>query len=148
MLDRSYVGRALAPLALDVELGRLRLFAKAIGERNPVYFDTEAAKRAGHKAPVCPPTFLFCLNMEAMKAPSPFFDEMGGDLGRLLHAEQSFALQSMAYAGDRLRAENSVQDVFEKKQGALEFIKSKTDIFTSDGAPVAEITMLTVLRNL
>ncbi|MGO4428351.1 MaoC family dehydratase N-terminal domain-containing protein, partial [Streptomyces sp. MCAF7] len=44
-LDQSFVGRSYPPTA-PYEVGRekIREFAEAIGDANPVYFDPEAAK--------------------------------------------------------------------------------------------------------
>ena len=47
----------IAPMPFEVERGRLRFFAETIGLTDPVYFDVEAAKRAGHRDLPVPPTF-------------------------------------------------------------------------------------------
>ena len=48
MIDRRYIGHALPPFQVDVEKGRLRFFAKATGQTDPVYLDDAAARDAGH----------------------------------------------------------------------------------------------------
>ena len=63
MVDQSAIGREFTPVTAHVEPGRLRFFAKAIGETNPVYRDAEAAAAAGYAALPVPPTYLFCLEM-------------------------------------------------------------------------------------
>ena len=58
MIDRKFIGmESRRRGSLDVEKGRLRLFAKATGEKNPIYFDEAAAKAAGYPALPVPPTF-------------------------------------------------------------------------------------------
>ena len=47
MIDRSYIGQKRKPLTVAVEPFQLRLFAKAIGETNPIYLEEEAAKKGG-----------------------------------------------------------------------------------------------------
>lgn len=37
MIDREFIGKALPKAVLEIEKGRLRFFAKAIGETDPVY---------------------------------------------------------------------------------------------------------------
>ena len=83
--------------------GRLRFFAKAIGETNPVYTDVDAAQAAGHRDLPVPPTFLFGIELDS---PDPFgwLSGIGVDLRRVLHGEQSFTYHSPAYAGDVLTA--------------------------------------------
>ena len=57
MLDKSYIGHVFPAFTAEVERGRLRFFAKAIGGSNPIYTDEEAAKAAGYRALPAPPTF-------------------------------------------------------------------------------------------
>jgi len=57
MIDRSYIGHKREALTVVVEPFQLRLFAKAIGETNPIYLEEEAAKAAGYRNMLAPPTF-------------------------------------------------------------------------------------------
>ncbi|MBT1098050.1 MaoC family dehydratase N-terminal domain-containing protein [Streptomyces sp. Tu102] len=134
-----------APLTVDVERGRLRFFGKAIGETDPVYLDAAAACAAGHPDIPVPPTFFFSLSLEA---PQPFgyLDELGVDLRRVLHGEQSFEYHALAYAGDRLTLQDRIVDVYAKRGGALEFVVKQTEI-TRAGAPVADLRSVLVVRN-
>ena len=51
MIDRSHIGHVCRRSTLPVEAGRLRFFAKATGETDPVYIDEAAARDAGHPRP-------------------------------------------------------------------------------------------------
>jgi MaoC dehydratase-like protein len=145
MIDRSLVGTEEEPHTVDVERGRLRLFAKAIGEEDAVYSDVATARAAGHPDLPVPPTFLFCLEMERSD-PFGFLTSIGVDLRRVLHGEQAFAYERLAYAGDRLTFASRITDVYARKGGALEFLVRETDV-TRDGEPVARLTSTTVVRN-
>ena len=68
MADKSLIGHVTAQGSVEVEKGKLRFFAKAIGETDPVYTDPAAARDAGHRDLPVPPTFLFCLEMEGPNA--------------------------------------------------------------------------------
>ena len=46
MIDRQYIGHTMPAFEVLVEKGRLRFFAKATGQTDPVYTD-EAAARLG-----------------------------------------------------------------------------------------------------
>ena len=63
MIDRSYIGHKSDPVVVAVEPFQLRFFAKATGEYNPIYFDEKAARAAGHKNILAPPTFASCLGI-------------------------------------------------------------------------------------
>ena len=48
MIDKKHIGKTFPSHTVEVEKGRLRFFAKAIGETNPVYFDEISAQAAGY----------------------------------------------------------------------------------------------------
>ncbi|SBT54948.1 MaoC family dehydratase N-terminal domain-containing protein [Micromonospora narathiwatensis] len=134
-----------APITVTVERGRLRSFANAIGQTDPVYVDLDAARQAGHPDLPVPPTFFFSLEMEG---PDPwgYLAELGVDLRRVLHGEQSFTYHSMMHAGDTVALRTRIDDVYAKRGGALEFLVRRTDVIR-DGDLVAEATSVIVVRN-
>jgi acyl dehydratase len=145
-VDQSVIGTEFPPLTMTVDAGRLRFFAKAIGETNPVFTDPEAAKAAGHRDLPVPPTFLFGIELES---PDPFawLSGMGVDLRRVLHGEQSFTYHSPAMAGDVLTVTPRIGNVYSKKGGALDFIEKSSTVARENGDLVAELTTVIVVRN-
>ncbi|TDF83829.1 MaoC family dehydratase N-terminal domain-containing protein [Pseudomonas sp. H9] len=145
MTDKSLIGHPLGTFSVDVEKGRLRFFAKATGQNDPIYTDEAAAKAAGHKALPMPPTFLFCLAGEGVDRVS-LLKMLNWDLGRILHAEQSFTYHKMAYAGDVLTFETRISDIYEKKGGALQFMVQETRVTNQDGEHIADVRCSLVQR--
>ncbi len=146
MIDRQYIGHRFPVFQVEVEKGRLRFFAKAIGETDPVYFDEKAAKAAGHPGLLVPPTFLFCLEMESPD-PAAIRNLLGLDYRRLLHGEQGFIYHAPVYAGDTLSFDQRIEDIYDKKNGALEFVLRKTRVTNQHQKLVAELRTVTVMRN-
>jgi acyl dehydratase len=146
MIDRRHIGHVMAPFTVPVEAGRLRFFAKATGQTDPVYTDAAAARDAGHRDLPVPPTFLFCLEMESPHS-GAIREMLGLDYRRLLHGEQQFTYHAMAYAGDQLRFEPRIEDIYDKKGGALEFVVRQTRVTNQHGALIAELRCVTVQRN-
>ena len=146
MIDRRYIGHTMAPFSVPVEAGRLRFFAKATGQTDPVYTDTAAARDAGHRDLPVPPTFLFCLEMESPN-PAAIRELLGMDYRSLLHGEQGFTYHAMAHAGDTLTFEQRIDDIYDKKNGALEFVVRKTRVTNQRQELVAELRCVTVQRN-
>ncbi len=146
-IDRDQAIRQhIAPLAFEVERGRLRLFAKAIGLTDPVYVDVAAARSAGHPDLLVPPTFLGnSLELE-IAAPLSWLSDLGGDLTKTTHAEQAFIYHAMAYAGDSLVLHRRIVDVYTKKGGALEFVVKQTDVKRGDKL-LAEVHCVIALRH-
>ena len=146
VIDRKYIGHVEPAFEVLVEKGRLKFFAKATGQTDPVYTDEVAAHAAGHPDLPVPPTFLFCLEMEAPD-PAAIRNLLGMDYRRLLHGEQGFVYERMAYAGDVLTFEQRVEDIYDKKNGALEFVVRKTIVTNQRGESVAQLRTVSVLRN-
>ena len=146
MIDTRHIGAVVARHSVEVEAGRLRFFAKAIGQADPVYSDVDAARAAGHPALPVPPTFLFCLDMDQPN-PRATMELLGIDIGRVLHGEQRFDYHRMAYAGQRLTFETRIADIYAKKGGAMEFVVRETRVTNEVGEPVADLRGTIVVRN-
>ncbi|MFI6598647.1 MaoC family dehydratase N-terminal domain-containing protein [Nonomuraea sp. NPDC050536] len=144
-VDVGVIGRCFPDLTVDVERGRLRLFAKAIGETDPVYTDLAAARAAGHPDLPVPPTMLFGLELDQ---PDPYrwLDEIGVDLRHVLHGEQSFTYDALAYAGDRLTLSARVSDAYVKDGGRLSFVVRDTDV-RRDATRIAAMRQVIVVRD-
>ena len=146
MIDRRHIGHTLPPFQVEVEKGRLRFFAKATGQTDPVYIDEAAARAAGHPSLPVPPTFFFCLEMESPN-PAAIRELLGMDYRSLLHGEQGFSYHAMAHAGDTLRFEQRIADIYDKKGGELEFVVRNTRVSNQRDELVAELRCVTVVRN-
>ncbi|MCT1479916.1 MaoC family dehydratase N-terminal domain-containing protein [Microbacterium sp. p3-SID336] len=132
-------------LTFTVERGRLRAFARAIGEDDPIYVDVTAARAVGHPDLPVPPTFAFSMGLEQ---PNPFWylETLGIDLLRILHGEQRFHYQALAYAGDELRLSTHIADCYSKREGALDFLEIVTEV-TREADPIVTATSLLVVQN-
>jgi acyl dehydratase len=147
MLDKSYIGRNLGRITTEVEKGRLRFFAKATGETNPVYTDEAAAKAAGYRSLPVPPSYFFCLQMIDDPDPTGWLTKLGVNLQHILHGEQSFEYLDMAFAGDSLTFESRVTDIYDKKGGALEFLVTESTCVNQLNKVVVKMKCTTVIRN-
>lgn len=129
-----------------VEASRLRFFAKATGQTDPVYVDESAARAAGYRGLPMPPTMAFCFDMDV---PNPFeiLDLLDVELGRLLHGEQHFEYLGDVCAGDTLTYRTTISDIYDKKDGALEFIVTDTTVDNQDGDCVVKMHRVYVIRN-
>jgi acyl dehydratase len=146
VIDRKFIGQESEDRFVDVEKGQLRLFAKATAEPNPIYFDDDAAKKAGYARLPAPPTFAFCL---ASLAPPKVLSArgMGIPIEKILHGEQQFTYHKQIMAGDRIRLRTRVVDIYEKKGGALEFIVFETTSHNQANELCVSARSVTVVRN-
>ena len=126
-----------------VERGRLRAFAAAVGETDPVYSDPEAARAAGHPDVPALPTFLFSLELEAPD-PLGWVEQVGADLRGVLHGEQTFTYRSLVHAGDTVTVRPRIADAYAKNE-RMDFVVKHTD-FLRDDEVVGSAESLIVIR--
>ena len=131
------IGRTAPPVKMRVEYGKIREFAKAIKDDNPVYFDEgHAAREAGGVVP--PPTFSMTMShwTEGVIG-GPKLDM---DLRRVLHGEQEFEYVRPIRAGDVLTFRSRTKDVLQKegkRGGTMTFVIGETEFKNQRGEVVA-----------
>ena len=146
MIDKKWTGHELPASQLPIERSRLRFFAKAIGETDPVYVDEAAARDAGYPDLPAPPTFLFAAELDS-GANDRLLAELGIPLAKLLHGEQGFSYHRAACVGDTVIVRSRIDDIYDKKNGALEFVVKSSRATNQHGELVAEMRTVLVCRN-
>ena len=144
---KDIIGLKSPPYTVPVEKGQLKFFAKATGIADPIYTDEAAAKQAGYASLPVPPTFLFSLCMLRPDSPTDL-DKLGFDLTGVLHGEQKFDYYRPVCAGDEITLQGEIIDYYEKKGGALKFLKEMTTATNQHGIRVADLTNIAVIREM
>ncbi len=102
MFDTSKVGQSFSPFTIEVERGKIRELALAIGDDNPIYQSKEAAQAAGYPDvplyPTSPTIFSFWGNTQMISQLS----SLGMNLMRVLHGEEEYEYLAPIYPGDTL----------------------------------------------
>ena len=146
MLDRSKIGHEFPAFQVTLEKGMLRLFARAIGETNPVYIDEEAARAAGYPSLPMPLTYPFCLG-KFIDDPSDTLHLFNLDHSNIVHGEQEFHYYATACVGETLTGQKRVTDVYDRREGKLEFIEVATVFKDVSGRPVCKAIQTIVVDN-
>ncbi|GAA0466531.1 MaoC family dehydratase N-terminal domain-containing protein [Streptomyces stramineus] len=143
-LDQSFVGRTY-PATDPYEVGRekIREFAEAVGDTNPVYTDPEAAKALGHPDVIAPPTFVFAITFRAAETvvQDP---QLGLDYSRVVHGDQKFAYTRPVRAGDRLTVTSTIESV--KSMAGNEVVSVRGDVHSETGEHVVTAYTMLVAR--
>lgn len=145
-VDAGLVGRPYpAPEAYEVSREKVREFALALGGADPLCVDVAAARAAGHRDLVAPPTFLTVLAFR-FAADGPLADPaLGLDYTRVVHGEQRFTAHRPVVAGDVLRATSSIDRV--RTAAGNDLVTIRTDVTDDgDGTPVATLLSTIVSR--
>jgi hypothetical protein len=121
MIDPKFIGFRTTPTILRVDAWRVKLFCKAIGENDPVYWDTQVARNSGYSACPIPPTYLKAVEGDHCTS-ADLLQVLGISVKGVLHAEQSFTYFSQVYIDDVVEVSREIVDIYEKKSGAYNFV--------------------------
>ena len=109
------IGKTYEPVSYAVGREKIREYAAAVGETNPLYFDVEAARADGYSDVVAPPMFAVVYAARSV-GPGILDPEVGIDFARMLHAGQEFVWGPVVVAGDEITTTASVKDISERNE--------------------------------
>jgi len=135
-MDKNVAGKSFAPYEFRVERGKIKEFADAVGDPNPVYRDLEAAKKAGFPGIPAPPTLLRTFLYETTDSRDALQVK---DWSYIVHGEQEFEYLKPVIAGDVLTAQDKIVDITEKESkraGKLQIAVIETTFVNQRGETV------------
>ena len=112
-------GRQFMPYYFKVDEETILKYCEAIGEKNPIFNDAEAAKKMGYAGLLAPPTTACIYTMKG------FLDEVEMPPG-CIHAGQIFDFKNPAIVGDELTTNTTVLDKYEKRGKKFVIIEAVT----------------------
>jgi acyl dehydratase len=111
-MDLSAAGKTFPPYEFRVERGKIKEFADALGDPNPIYRDAAYAASTPLGAIVAPPTFLRSFLYEPRTAAEALRVK---DWSYIVHGEQEFEYFAPIHAGDVLTAQERIVSITEKQ---------------------------------
>jgi len=148
MADLSKVGTEYPPIIWEVERGKIKELAKAIGDPDPVYLDKEAAIAEGYEDTPAPPTFLTVPMMWCDKMPA-IINDLKINFMMVLHGEEEYEYYQQIYPGNVITGIPKVVKMEEKtsKSGAKMDMITMEVLYTNQrGEKVAKARSLLVER--
>ena len=139
------VGKEYPPTTYEVGLEKIREYANAVGQAEPVHHDREAAKAAGFRDVVAPPMFavVYSWGSVALPAVDP---EVDLNFAMLVHGGQEFAWGEPVCSGDEITTRATVREIFEKDgKGFYVFESVSTN---QDGDEVVRGTWTNIVRGV
>jgi acyl dehydratase len=133
--------------AYEYEVGKekIREYAYAVGEDNPVHFDRERAKAAGFRDIPAPPMFAVVYSAGAM-GPAVLDPEVGMNIAMMVHGGQEFIWGEPVCAGDTITTEATIKDVYEKDGRGFYVFESVSR--NQDGQEVVRGTWTNIVRGV
>jgi len=144
---RSLIGVEWPAVVHEVERTGIRMWARAVGMDDPVFYDEEEARRRGFDRLPAPPGFLGVPRVSpAQPEPGPPIRGLNRKLQRSLNGGTEIELYAPILAGDELAAVSCIVDV-KQREGRIGpmLIITRETVFRRDGEAVAR-TRATVIN--
>ena len=137
------VGKTYPPTSYAVGREKVREFAAAVGEENPLHHDVDAAREAGYADVVAPPMFAAVYSSPAI-GPALFDPEVGINFALMVHGGQEFKWGPLVVAGDEIETTVTVKDVSERSGTGFYVFESVST--NQDGDTVCVGTWTNIVR--
>jgi acyl dehydratase len=139
------VGKSYDPVVYAVGREKIREYARAVGESNPVHLDLQAARDAGYADVVAPP--MFAVVYSAPSVGPPIFDpEIELNFAMMVHGGQEFQWGAPVVAGDEITTTARVKDISEK-DGRGYYVFESTSV-NQRGEQVCRGTWTNIVRGV
>ncbi len=135
MANLNAVGKIYPPFTVRVEHGKIREFAEALRDDNPLYRDEEVARRSPFGSIIAPPTLSRNFWWEGTQGQ----EDLGYDPRYRIHGEQEFEYLQPIRAGDVLTGQVKIAQMYEKpgkRGGKMTFAVVETTYKNTKGETV------------
>ncbi|HEY1592732.1 MAG TPA: MaoC family dehydratase N-terminal domain-containing protein [Solirubrobacteraceae bacterium] len=139
------IGKTYDPVTYAVGREKIREYASAVGETNPLYSDVEAARAAGYADVVAPPMFAVVYAARAV-GPGIFDPEVGINFAMMVHAGQEFVWGPVVVAGDEVTTTATVKDISDR--GGMGFYVFESVSVNQRGETVCTGTWTQIVRGV
>jgi acyl dehydratase len=142
-VNTAAIGKQYEPVTYAVGREKIREYAHAVGETNPLHHDVDAARAAGYGDVVAPPMFASVYCSRAI-GPAMFDPEVGIEFARLVHSGQEFTWGPLVVAGDEVTTTLTVKDISERAGSGFYVFESLST--NQDGDVVCVGTWSNIVR--
>jgi acyl dehydratase len=146
-INTAVKGKELPPFVVTVERGKIKEFARAIGDLNPLYLDDRVGRASEWGDIIAPPTFLTTFRDETADG-GALLRELGTDISRVLHGEQEFEIRRPIQPGETYLCRSRIVDIYEKtgRSGPMAFVVRELSVTDRANEIVATARHITVIR--
>jgi acyl dehydratase len=142
-VSTSAVGKSYAPVTYVVGREKVREYAHAVFETDPLHLDVAAARRAGYRDVVAPPMFCVVYSAPAL-GPAILDPEVGINFALMVHGAQEFRWGPLVQAGDEITTTVRVKAIEERLDRGF-FVFESVSV-NQDGDTVCVGTWTNIVR--
>ncbi|MBI2761687.1 MAG: MaoC family dehydratase N-terminal domain-containing protein [Chloroflexi bacterium] len=154
---RAQIGKVTRRTTGVVYLKEAQRWAAAVGDRNPIYFDEEAARAAGYEGIPIPPMFLPHVLHGVADLSNLRADGIPGGGGgqrlplkvnRMMYGGEELEFYEPVYPGDTITAEGRVASIEQKEgsKGPFVLTTNETTYTNQDGRVVGKSRSFSIAR--
>ena len=144
-VNTKAIGKTYEPVTYAVGREKIREYARAVGETDPLHLDLEQARAAGYRDLVAPP--MFAVVYSAPSGGPPIFDpELELNFARMVHGGQQFEWGPLVIAGDEISTTTTVKDISERDGRAYYVFESTST--NQHGEQVCRGTWTNIVRGV
>lgn len=126
---RLLIGREMDPITLEVTTTGCRMFARAVGHMDRIFYDRDTARRLGYPDLVAPPGYLGTPIFDPAADSRSLVRRLGIPLDRGMNAGTELEYLDTVCAGDVLVAVPRIADITERdgSLGRMVFVTIETE---------------------
>jgi acyl dehydratase len=141
--NTDLIGKQWPAVEYDVGREKIREYANAVGETNPIHHDPDAAQAAGFRGVVAPPMFCVVYSAPAV-GPAVIDPEVGINLAAMVHGGQVFEWGEPVCAGDLVTTTATLTDL--RERNGMTFYEFESVSTNQDGKPTVKGRWTNIVR--
>jgi acyl dehydratase len=144
-LNTQAIGKTYPATTYAVGREKIREYAAAVGETDPLHFDLDAARAAGYADLVAPPMFTVVYSARSV-GPAILDPDVGINLAMMVHGSQEFRWGPLVVAGDEITTTTTVSDIADR--GGMRFFVFESQSKNQRGETVCTGTWTNIVRGV
>ncbi|MBV9310134.1 MAG: MaoC family dehydratase N-terminal domain-containing protein [Solirubrobacterales bacterium] len=142
-VNTDAIGKTYEPVTYAVGREKIREYASAVGETDPLHHDLEAARAAGYADLLAPPMFVVVYAGRSV-GPAVVDPAVGINLMLMVHGGQEFQWGPVVVAGDEITTTTTVKEISER--GGMAFYVFESHSENQAGETVCTGTWTNIVR--
>jgi len=115
MIDPKFIGRTYGPVKYEVGLEKVKEYANAVGDTNPLYVDEEAAAKGPYGTIIAPPMFAVVYAKDIV-GQLLFDKDVDLNIMMLVHGEQEFEFHRPVKAREVVYTDGEIVHIENKEK--------------------------------